>query len=183
MRPLSTLAAYMHRKTSSWTTFDWDDARPRSTAPSDASDETLLGADDLEAGPIRPGGAGEKGALDSAAASPMLFPPPQGGSWRARAGRERGGAGSPPPAWRGWARLAAVLVLGVVLGRWASSGHGRSDGLSGDVREGLWSEYGNDEPSVVGTKHVDLSLPVCERTMLIDWVRPLPSVISTTTRS
>ncbi|GAA5848051.1 hypothetical protein JCM9279_007429 [Rhodotorula babjevae] len=169
MRPLSTLATYVHRKTSSLTAFDWDDARPRSTAPSDASDETLLGADDLEAGGSARGGPGEKGALDSAAGSPLLFPPPQTGSWRARAGRERVGAGPPPPPWRGWARLAAVLVVGFVLGRWASSGHGRSDRLRGDVREGLWSEYGNDDPSVVGTKHVDLSLPVCERTMLIDW--------------
>ncbi|GAA5944735.1 hypothetical protein JCM3775_006482 [Rhodotorula graminis] len=159
MRPLSTLVAYVHRKTASWSTLDWDDARPRSTAPSDASDETLLGADDLEKGPP-----------DSAAGSPMLFPPPPSGSWRPRAGRDKVGPGSsPPPPWRGWARLAAVLVVGFVVGQYVSSGKSGSGELRGDVREGLWSEYGNDEPSVVGTKSIDLSLPVCERTMLIDW--------------
>lgn len=172
MRTASSLAAYMHRKVGSWASFQWDDgARPLSATPSSTSDEALLGSDDLEAGP---GGDGSE-KVASRASTSTAFPPRSGtwsGTWRARAGGDKG-AESPLG---GWARLVVVLLVGFVFGRHFSGQRPEllRTARAGDVREGLWSEYGNDELSVVGTKEeVDLSLPICERTMLIDWVRPL----------
>ncbi|TNY19393.1 hypothetical protein DMC30DRAFT_417937 [Rhodotorula diobovata] len=168
MRTASSLAAYMHRKVGSWASFQWDDgARPLSATPSSTSDEALLGSDDLEAGP---GGDGSE-KVASRASTSTAFPPRSGtwsGTWRARAGGDKG-AESPLG---GWARLVVVLLVGFVFGRHFSGQRPEllRTARAGDVREGLWSEYGNDELSVVGTKEeVDLSLPICERTMLIDW--------------
>lgn len=168
MRTASSLAAYMHRKVGSWASFQWDDgARPLSATPSSTSDEALLGSDDLEAGP---GGDGSEKVASRASTSTAF--PARSGTWRARAGGDKG-AESPLG---GWARLVVVLLVGFVFGRHFSGQRPEllRTARAGDVREGLWSEYGNDELSVVGTKEeVDLSLPICERTMLIDWVRPL----------
>ncbi|GAA5998945.1 uncharacterized protein JCM10292_005814 [Rhodotorula paludigena] len=80
----------------------------------------------------------------------------------------RGGTGN------GWTRGLiglALFVLGLTLSELrATALRGKSTPLEGDVREGLWSAYGNDESSVVGTKEAfPEELPVCERTLLIDW--------------
>ncbi|GJN94301.1 hypothetical protein Rhopal_007375-T1 [Rhodotorula paludigena] len=80
----------------------------------------------------------------------------------------RGGTGN------GWQRGLlglALFVLGLTLSELrATALRGKSTALEGDVREGLWSAYGNDRPSVVGTREAfPEELPVCERTLLIDW--------------
>lgn len=82
----------------------------------------------------------------------------------------RGGTGN------GWTRGLiglALFVLGLTLSELrATALRGKSTPLEGDVREGLWTAYGNDKSSVVGTKEAfPEELPVCERTLLIDWVR------------
>ncbi|BGP47935.1 hypothetical protein JCM10450v2_003801 [Rhodotorula kratochvilovae] len=149
MRALASLAAFAHRRASSLGAFDLEEAAPLSGV-SDTSDETLAGDDSLD------GAKGDGGA-------PSF--PPRGGAWRARGAKERSAA-----AWKSWAWLAAALLMGVFLGRHPLGRGGGRRLLEGDVREGIWSAYGSDERSAVGTKeHVDLSLPVCERTMLIDW--------------
>ncbi|GJN89196.1 hypothetical protein Rhopal_002174-T1 [Rhodotorula paludigena] len=79
--------------------------------------------------------------------------------------------------------VALAFFGGLSLGWWKRgeellTAHGADGGetelsanLEADVREGLWSQWGNNASSRVGTKHVDVDshLPVCNRTILFDW--------------
>ncbi|GAA5997948.1 uncharacterized protein JCM10292_006926 [Rhodotorula paludigena] len=81
--------------------------------------------------------------------------------------RPPGGAWDRARHWKTWAVLLGAFLAGLVLGRTGRGG--ASSG--GDGRAGPLSRLtSNDEGSATSTKQlVDLSLPVCERTMLIDW--------------
>ncbi|GAA5823125.1 hypothetical protein JCM3770_005259 [Rhodotorula araucariae] len=145
MRALASLAAFAHRRTSSLGRFDVEEAVPLS-AP---SDETLAGDDH-----------------DSAKANSSPFPP------RGAAGRASGARDFTAGSWRGWVSLAGALLVGVYLGRHplGREGQGGPPRLEGVDRAGLLEVWGTGELSAVGTKElVNLDLPVCDRTMLIDW--------------
>ncbi|BGP51699.1 hypothetical protein JCM10450v2_007649 [Rhodotorula kratochvilovae] len=74
------------------------------------------------------------------------------------------------PRWRAWALLALAFVVGLLFGTRASRGADADEGgARGQVLPGLWSAYGDDALSPVGTRESVEELPVCERTMLVEW--------------
>ncbi|BGP43482.1 hypothetical protein JCM10449v2_007517 [Rhodotorula kratochvilovae] len=134
--------------------YDEEDAAPilpfsRPTGTCSSSSATLL-ADDAAQEEKRAYGD-DAGAYSPASDSEdSLFPP------------------SPPLAV--WALLALAFVVVLLLGTRASRGAGDDEGAAvRQVLPGLWSAYGDDALSPVGTRESVEELPVCERTMLVEW--------------
>ncbi|GAA6027321.1 hypothetical protein JCM8097_002591 [Rhodosporidiobolus ruineniae] len=158
---LASLSPFSHRQSDLLDAFDFEEAEPLSRSSNGSSSPTTSDRDLKDGFP--PSTSSLHRRLSRHRNSPKFV------SWQHRM--------------REWGWIAFALVFGIVLGqagwRWDKEGAVAQQSIAlaatargGDVRSGVWEQYGRHELAPVGTKvERPQGMPDCERVMVFAWER------------